>query len=155
MDFTPYQDYAVSALVVLAALIIVMMLIRTIGSKVRGKQGSRLGISEYYEIDKTRRLVLIRRDDAEHLVMIGGPQDIVIEPGIGLEEIADRRRPETPPQPEFIARRDDDDEKSSVTPIKPRPPKPAIFGDRAPNLRPVEREEPKLDAIDPETGLKK
>ena len=154
MDFTEYQEYAIYALVVLGVLILLLMLIRTIGSKVRGKQGSRLGISEYYEIDKTRRLVLIRRDDIEHLVMIGGPQDIVIEPGIGLEDVVAARTPETPPQPEFVARRDDDDN-ASVTPIKPRPPRPAVFGDRAPNLRPVEREEPKLDSIDPETGLKR
>ncbi len=154
MDLTQYQDYGVYALVVLAALIVLMLLIRTIGSNVRGKKGSRLGISEYYEIDKTRRLVLIRRDDVEHLVMIGGPQDLVIEPRIGLEEVTAQRQPETPHRPDFIARRDDDEE-ASVPAIKPRPPKPAVFGDRAPNLRPVEREEPKLDAIDPETGLKK
>ena len=42
----------------------------------------RLGISEYYEIDKTRRLILVRRDNVEHLVLIGGGQDVVIEPGI-------------------------------------------------------------------------
>ena len=29
-----------------------------------------------------RRLVLVRRDNVEHLVLIGGPQDVVIEPGI-------------------------------------------------------------------------
>nr|WP_245317801.1 flagellar biosynthetic protein FliO [Ensifer sp. 1H6] len=30
-------------------------------------------------VDTRRRLVLVRRDDVEHLIMIGGPTDIVIE----------------------------------------------------------------------------
>lgn len=48
-----------------------------------GRRGQRLAISEYYEVDKERRLVLVKRDDVEHLILIGGAQDIVIEQGIG------------------------------------------------------------------------
>jgi hypothetical protein len=33
-------------------------------------------------VDGRRRLVLIRRDNIEHLLMIGGPTDVVIEPNI-------------------------------------------------------------------------
>jgi flagellar protein FliO/FliZ len=33
-------------------------------------------------VDGRRRLVLIRRDDVEHLIMTGGPVDVVIETGI-------------------------------------------------------------------------
>jgi hypothetical protein len=33
-------------------------------------------------VDARRRIVLVRRDDVEHLVMIGGPTDVVIESGI-------------------------------------------------------------------------
>jgi hypothetical protein len=36
-------------------------------------------------IDSHRRIVLVRRDDVEHLVMIGGHNDFVIERGIGTE----------------------------------------------------------------------
>jgi hypothetical protein len=51
-----------------------------------------------------RRLVLIRRDDVEHLIMTGGPVDVVIETGIAAplreEEMplngADRQEPEPP-----------------------------------------------------------
>ena len=42
----------------------------------------RLSISEQYNIDNRRRLVLVRRDDVEHLIMTGGPVDVVIESGI-------------------------------------------------------------------------
>ena len=33
-------------------------------------------------VDGRRRLVLVRRDNIEHLLMIGGPTDIVVEPNI-------------------------------------------------------------------------
>src|ERR1700742_1037709 len=33
-------------------------------------------------VDGRRRLVLVRRDNVEHLLMIGGPTDIVVEPNI-------------------------------------------------------------------------
>ena len=42
----------------------------------------RLGVVEQATIDSRRRLVLIRRDDVEHLIMTGGPVDVVIETGI-------------------------------------------------------------------------
>ncbi len=43
----------------------------------------RLDVVEQTSLDGRRRLVLIRRDEVEHLVMTGGPVDVVIETGIG------------------------------------------------------------------------
>ena len=37
---------------------------------------------ETASVDQKRKLLLVRRDDVEHLVMIGGPVDMVIETGI-------------------------------------------------------------------------
>jgi flagellar protein FliO/FliZ len=48
----------------------------------RRKQ-SRLAVIDTAIVDARRRLLLVRRDNAEHLIMIGGPTDIVIEPNIG------------------------------------------------------------------------
>lgn len=45
----------------------------------------RLGIVEEANIDGRRKLVIVRRDGVEHLVMVGGPVDIVIENGIDAE----------------------------------------------------------------------
>ena len=64
----------------------------------------RLAVMEQAYVDRTRRLVLIRRDDVEHLIMTGGPVDVVIETGIAAplheEELAlngkDRQEPEPP-----------------------------------------------------------
>ncbi len=43
----------------------------------------RLAVVEHTNVDGRRRLVLIRRDGIEHLIMTGGPVDVVIETGIG------------------------------------------------------------------------
>lgn len=42
----------------------------------------RTGVIEQTSVDNRRKLVLIRRDGTEHLIMTGGPVDIVIETGI-------------------------------------------------------------------------
>lgn len=46
----------------------------------------RLSVIDAAVVDSRRRVVLIRRDNVEHLVLIGGPTDVVIESRIGLEE---------------------------------------------------------------------
>ena len=52
-----------------------------IGGASRGRQ-PRLAVIDAAAVDGRRRLVLIRRDNVEHLVMIGGPTDVVIEQNI-------------------------------------------------------------------------
>ena len=48
----------------------------------RPRPEPRLGVMEQASVDGKRKLVLIRRDDVEHLIMTGGPVDVVIETGI-------------------------------------------------------------------------
>ena len=58
----------------------------------------RLGVTEQANIDGRRKLVLVRRDDVEHLLMIGGPVDIVVEEKIRAPEVAAAKSPpELPP----------------------------------------------------------
>lgn len=42
----------------------------------------RIGVVDHVSVDGKRRLILLRRDDVEHLIMTGGPVDVVIETGI-------------------------------------------------------------------------
>ncbi len=51
------------------------------GANTRGRQ-PRLAVIDAATVDGRRRLVLIRRDNVEHLLMIGGPSDLVVEPNI-------------------------------------------------------------------------
>ena len=72
--------------IILLFIVIAIAIFRRIGGEVRGKRGSRLAVTEFRELDKVRHLVLIRRDNEEHLLLIGGPQDVVIETNIGRYE---------------------------------------------------------------------
>ena len=42
-----------------------------------------MSVVEQASVDNRRKLVLVRRDGVEHLIMTGGPVDVVIETGIG------------------------------------------------------------------------
>lgn len=77
------------------------------GSFLRGRD-RRLGVVETASVDGRRKLILIRRDDVEHLIMTGGPVDMLIEAGIEgrrhleppLEDVVIARAEPRPP-PEF------------------------------------------------------
>src|SRR6201999_2092467 len=47
----------------------------------RGRQ-PRLAVVDSAAVDGRRKLVIIRRDNIEHLLMIGGPSDVVVETNI-------------------------------------------------------------------------
>jgi flagellar protein FliO/FliZ len=47
------------------------------------KSEPRIEVVEHTSLDGKRKLILIRRDGVEHLIMTGGPVDVVIETGIG------------------------------------------------------------------------
>ena len=42
----------------------------------------RLGFVETFDLDGERQLLLVRRDNVEHLLLIGGPNDVLVESGI-------------------------------------------------------------------------
>ena len=62
---------------------------------VRGRQ-PRLAVIEYATVDARRRLLLVRRDNVEHLMMIGGPTDVVVEANIVRAAPATVREPAAP-----------------------------------------------------------
>jgi flagellar protein FliO/FliZ len=78
--------FFIAFLVVLALIGVTAWLVRRfsanrLGGGTRGRQ-PRLAVIDAASVDGRRRLVLIRRDNTEHLLMIGGPTDVVIEPNI-------------------------------------------------------------------------
>lgn len=83
-----------AALVLLVIVLIIIKLIRslTFGTFVAGGRNrkTRLAVMDATAVDSHRRLVLVRRDDIEHLLLIGGPTDVVVERDIRL---AAPRRP--------------------------------------------------------------
>ena len=72
----------VLALIGAAAYLVRRFAGRGIGSSNSRGRMPRLAVIDAAAVDGRRRLVLVRRDNVEHLLMIGGPSDIVVEPNI-------------------------------------------------------------------------
>lgn len=77
----------VALLIVLVLIVAVAWLVRRFSSGASGANASRgrmprLAVIDAAAVDGRRRLVLVRRDNVEHLIMIGGPTDVVVEANI-------------------------------------------------------------------------
>ncbi|MEP7454936.1 hypothetical protein [Phyllobacterium sp. SB3] len=111
------------ALVIILLLLVFAVLRRvTGGTFVAGGRNRqvRLSVTDAAAVDNRRRLVLVRRDDVEHLIMIGGPSDVVIEQnirqfakqpsriepaanGISEPDVKNERKPVEPPRAEPVS----------------------------------------------------
>jgi len=142
MDMQTPVTFIVAFVIVLALIGLVTWLIRRFagnrlgGNSARGRM-PRLAVIDAAAVDGRRRLVLVRRDNVEHLLMIGGPTDIVVEPNI-VRAAASREpaapRPalgDLPPRPAPFPESDDDhlppDHDEPLAPeLPPRPPRAAM-----------------------------
>src|SRR5207237_5014381 len=84
---------AVLALIGGAAWLVRRFANNRLGANTSRGRMPRLAVIDAAAVDGRRRLVLVRRDNVEHLLMIGGPSDIVVEPNIirampGREQMA-------------------------------------------------------------------
>jgi flagellar protein FliO/FliZ len=73
---------AVLALIGVAAWLVRRFAGNRLGANPNRGRMPRLAVIDAAAVDGRRRLVLVRRDNVEHLLMIGGPTDIVVEPNI-------------------------------------------------------------------------
>src|SRR5882757_2590550 len=55
-----------------------------LGTTIARRRRPLLAVVDVAVVDGRRRLILIRRDNTEHLMMIGGPNDLVIEANIAV-----------------------------------------------------------------------
>ncbi|MGH9696376.1 MAG: flagellar biosynthetic protein FliO, partial [Bryobacteraceae bacterium] len=86
---------AVLALIGVAAWLVRRFAGNRLGANTNRGRMPRLAVIDAAAVDGRRRLVLVRRDNIEHLLMIGGPTDIVVEPNIvratpGRDQMASR-----------------------------------------------------------------
>ena len=90
------QAGVIFAVVVAIALTLIIVFRMIFQSRVRsvatGGKASRLAVVDVFDLDRNRQLVLVRRDQVEHLVMIGGPNDLVVETGIIRSAIPTREK---------------------------------------------------------------
>src|SRR3569832_874488 len=87
---------AVLALIGVAAWLVRRFASNRLGANTNRGRMPRLAVIDAAAVDGRRRLVLVRRDNVEHLLMIGGPSDIVVEPNIVR---AAPGRDQLPPRP--------------------------------------------------------
>ncbi|MBA4270670.1 MAG: hypothetical protein C0447_14855, partial [Methylobacterium sp.] len=89
-DLPTAQKWVIAFGVILVLLVLLGLFARQIKDgrlRIKGQGGGRarqprLGVVDIHDLDRQRQLVLIRRDNVEHLVMIGGASDVVVETNI-------------------------------------------------------------------------
>lgn len=72
-----------------------LKLLMRAGNRLGQGNDKRLVVVDTATVDSKRKVMIIRRDNVEHLIMTGGPQDVVIETGIPVPEPQPMRRPMT------------------------------------------------------------
>jgi len=123
---------AVLALIGVAAWLVRRFATSRLGANTNRGRMPRLAVIDAAAVDGRRRLVLVRRDNVEHLLMIGGPTDIVVEPNIvratpGREALPQRPPgtelpPRIAPLPDAAGWSDDAGHPEHVEPQMPEPP---------------------------------
>ncbi|GAA0626970.1 FliO/MopB family protein [Thalassospira tepidiphila] len=89
MELSAYFRFVAALLFVLGIIGVFALLARRFvpGARNINRRGvkRRLSVVEVVPVDTKRRLVLLKRDDTEHLVMLGPNGDTVIERNIGTQ----------------------------------------------------------------------
>jgi flagellar protein FliO/FliZ len=92
INFTDYIRFFLALVFVLGLIAALTIAGRRLGFGFQGQQprgvSRRLAISESLLIDGKHRLVLIRRDGTEHLILLGAGPDLLVERGIVPQNIA-------------------------------------------------------------------
>lgn len=172
-DVASWLQYVVALLIVIALLLVAAWIFRRLrgigfrSSAGRGRQ-PRLQVMDSAPVDGRRRLLLVRRDNVEHLIMIGGPSDIVIEqtifrgqppvaqrqPAPGYQQVArapapgarpaapvrGQRPPQQPPLPQGADQMGQPPTPAAGAPVRPTPAAQAATPQRAAPAAPPQAE---------------
>jgi hypothetical protein len=129
-------QYVITLAVILGLIALIVWAIRRYGSRTVGPTARgrlpRLAVVDALAIDNKRRLVLVRRDNVEHLVLIGGPTDVVVEPSIVRQRVAQR-----PGQPTPAARATQPPTAAPQPPPPPPAPSSQTTAQAAPRVLPT------------------
>jgi flagellar protein FliO/FliZ len=164
---------AAFALGIVLVLIVIglwlLKLVSSAGQRLSRLNEKRLQVLETATVDGKRKVMIIRRDNVEHVIMTGGPQDLVIETGIAVPEPQPMRRPvrpagaataakpaepadiATPITPDRPVTRDTVDRLRDLT--RPAPLKPRVALRHTALLRPVGPGEKPVIPMGPELAV--
>lgn len=87
MDFESYYRFVLALGFVLGLIWLASWAVKRFGIERNltgpaGAKGKRLAVIEVQPLDARRKLVLLRRDTVEHLVILGNSQELLVEAGI-------------------------------------------------------------------------
>ncbi|PIW27855.1 MAG: hypothetical protein COW30_09370 [Rhodospirillales bacterium CG15_BIG_FIL_POST_REV_8_21_14_020_66_15] len=87
MDVDGYLRFVLALVFVIGLIAVFAALARRAGwgfpaAAIKRAGSRRLGVVEVTPLDGRRRLILVRRDNVEHLLLVGPASELVIETGI-------------------------------------------------------------------------
>ena len=90
-DISGFQADTIQTYFVVFVIFLCILILLSIWKKFQNpisrytrKRGHRLQIKEYIKIDAQRHLVLVQRDNVEHLLLVGGNTDVLVEKSIEM-----------------------------------------------------------------------
>ncbi|HCO54096.1 MAG TPA: hypothetical protein DIT93_03650, partial [Pelagibacterium sp.] len=91
-----YLTMIVALAIVIVLIVLAVWLIKLVGdasASVGRGRNRRLMVIDSVAIDNKRQAIIIRRDETEHLIVIGGPNDLVVESGFEAPPVQQVQRP--------------------------------------------------------------
>ena len=91
-----YLTMLIALAIVVVLIVLAVWLIKLVGDATRSVgrgRNRRLMVVDSIAIDNKRQAVIVRRDDTEHLIVIGGPNDLVVEIGFEAPPVQQPQRP--------------------------------------------------------------
>ena len=89
LDYSHYLQFFSALVFVLSLIGVIALIMRRygLGGAIKFNQNfrnarKRISVIDAIPVDARRRLLLIKRDDVEHLILLGTHQDLLIERGI-------------------------------------------------------------------------
>lgn len=164
-DAAPMVRYGLIGLALLVGLLFLIWLFNRLrhGTFVSGGRSAqpRISVQDAAPVDSHRRLILVRRDEVEHLLLIGGANDLVVESNIRQDSGLGRQASPPPGPPPVLRERPMPPAEPAAYPAPPpRPPQPVAQPPRTlatPTLpRVVDappasmRQEPRIEAPAPQ-----
>lgn len=90
METTNYLQFGAALIFVLALIGAIALLLRAVGGLqfAQGRSGDRrLSVTESLLVDARRRVILIRRDDEEYLVLLSPHGDVILDDRLKVKDI--------------------------------------------------------------------
>ena len=88
-EISGFEVSTIQYIIIISAILLIAFFLLTIRGRSyipivnrTRKRGRRLQVKEYIKVDAQRSLVLVQRDNVEHLLLVGGNTDILIEKSI-------------------------------------------------------------------------